>query len=75
VISIEDSIFISRCKTAIEMMREEDMNETRIACVLTEIRSAALSQHFTKVRELIEANPPKHLSHGEMMNLIKEYES
>jgi hypothetical protein len=74
MITADDAIFVSRCRTAIEMMREEGMNETRIAVVLTTIRSAALSQEFFRLQELVRTNPPTHLSHGAMMDIARKYE-
>lgn len=75
MISIEDSIFISRCRTAISMMRENGVNEVRIACIITEIRSAALSQEYARIQAMVTANPPRHLPHGEVMEMVKEYEA
>lgn len=72
MVSIDDSVFIARCSTAIRMMREAGINEVRLACVLTEVRSAALSQEYFRVTELLRLNPPRHLPHGEMADIVEK---
>lgn len=61
--SAHDPIFISRCRTSIEVMRQHGVNETLIGVVLAEVRSAAVS-------ELILVNPPRHFAQGEMEDAL-----
>lgn len=71
--SSEDVMFISRCRMAIDTMRRAGINETLIGCVLTEVRSAAISGEFYRIQRLMELNPPKHYAHGEMCDIVKEW--
>jgi hypothetical protein len=65
--------FLLNCRPAIAMMRGAGMNEVQIACVVTEVRSAAISWEFLRLQELIRTYPPTHYDHGTMAYYIAEW--
>jgi hypothetical protein len=44
---------------AVGMMRESGMNDTRIACVLCDVRAAAIHEERQRVELLAQRNPPQ----------------
>jgi hypothetical protein len=65
-------LFLSRVRPSIEMMKQANMNEVQIACILTEIRSAAISEEFFRLEQLLKKNPPTHYHLDDMLIKIKE---
>lgn len=61
------------CRGAIAMMRAAGMNEVQVACVVTEVRSAAISWEFFRLQELVRTNPPTHYPLGEMERHVAEW--
>lgn len=68
-----DHNFIGGCRYAIRDMRDAGMNETAIACVVTEIRSAAVNEATQRLRVLLDGNRPRHHAHGHMAKAIAEW--
>jgi hypothetical protein len=66
-----DHNFLSGCRAAIESMRGAGMNDSLIACVLTEVR-AAIREERMRVEALLGANPPVHLPSGQYVDAMKE---
>jgi hypothetical protein len=60
-----DSIFFIWVRQAIGTMRDAGMNDALIACVLTEIRSAAIHEERGRIDKLFYNNPPHHISMAE----------
>ncbi len=54
-------------------MKNANMNDIQIACVINEIRSHSLNEEFRRLQELLRLNPPKHHPFGVMKNSIKEW--
>jgi hypothetical protein len=65
-----DHVFLMSSRQAIATMREDGMNETRIACVVTEIRSAAIQEERLRLRRLMDDNPPNHIGWPHMLGAI-----
>lgn len=64
--------FLMRCDAAIRDMRAAGMNDTLISCVLTTVRSAAISGEFDRMRHISAANPPEHVSWCDMEDALGE---
>lgn len=63
-------IFASVCRGAVADMRQAGMSDTTIACVVTEIRSAAIHEERLRLSTLLALNPPTHLSHTDMSEVL-----
>jgi hypothetical protein len=63
--------FVVSCRIAIDVMRRAGINETLIAVVIQDVRSATLNEEFHRLQELIRLNPPTHHPHGTMAEAIK----
>lgn len=69
--SYSDIIFAVSLGEALKILRGTDLNETMIAVVVTSIRSAAISEEYARIKDLIEAKPPVHHPHGTMLEIIE----
>jgi hypothetical protein len=70
-----DHNFISGCLAAIADMRAAGMNDALIACVLTDVRAAAIREERMRLEGLLRANPPVHLPHGDYVEAIRARDS
>ena len=64
--------FIFSCYRAIETMRQAGLNDTLIACVLSEVRAAAIFEERQRLEILLRANPPHHPPHGVIAKQIED---
>lgn len=71
--SYSDAIFAVSLAEALRILRGTDLNETMIAIVVTSIRSAAISEEYARVKDLIETKPPVHHPHGTMLEIIEKW--
>jgi hypothetical protein len=69
-----NSSFLLSCLNAIRDMRRHGMNDTLIACIIQDIRSATLNEEFRRCIDLVANNPPKHHHHGEIQDAMKTME-
>ncbi len=67
-----DPIFLVWARGAIETLQGSDLNDTLIACVVTEIRSAAIHEERLRQQALQERNPPCHASHSSVARLLHD---
>jgi hypothetical protein len=67
-----DPIFLVWARNAIRTLQDSDLNDTLIACVVTEIRSAAIHEERLRQQRLQDANPPHHAGHTEMAGLLAD---
>lgn len=65
--------FIIPCHQAIRSMREAGMNDYMIGCVLTEVRSAAITEERMRLDRLTREFPPYHATQGEMTAMMDEW--
>ena len=57
-------LFLSGCRESVRIMRAAGINESLIACVITDIRSAALTEERLRMDNLIRENPPTYYDFG-----------
>ncbi len=55
------------------MMRRAGMNETLIACVIQDVRSATLNEEFRRIVNLVTYSPPHHHSFSDTSRGIAEW--
>lgn len=67
----QDWVFQGQVHSALRIMREAGINETLIACIVTSIRSASINSEFSRIKRLMELNPPYHLDRGAMKEALK----
>lgn len=65
------ALFRCYCQGAVTLMKQHDMNEYLIATILTEIRSAALTEEIFRIQCLLKDSPPHHARAQEMEDYIK----
>ena len=53
-------LFFGGCIAAIREMRQAGLNDMIIGCVLSEIRTAAISEERLRMEEVRSKNPPEH---------------
>lgn len=68
-----DHNFIAGCRNAIDDMRRAGMNETIIACVLCDVRAAAIREERQRIEDVMREAPPHHPTHGEMSRKVGEW--
>jgi hypothetical protein len=66
-----DHNFISGCLQAIADMRGAGINDTLIACILSDVRAAAIREERMRVEVLIRDNPPVYLPSRAYADAIK----
>lgn len=65
-------LFIAQARQAIRTLQESNLNDTLIASVVTEIRSAAIAEERLRVEALMTANPPCHAAWPDMARLLHD---
>lgn len=65
-------LFIAQARGAIETLQNSNLNDTLIACVVTEIRSAAIAEERLRQETIHTANPPCHASWTGMARLLAD---
>jgi hypothetical protein len=68
---MQDWVFQGRIHVSLLRLREAGLNETIIASIVTDIRSASISAEFYRIQRLMELNPPHHMAHGAMREALK----
>ena len=53
-------IFYAGCHSAIKMMREANMSDGHIACVLQDVRAAAIQEERLRMEKVRMDNPPQY---------------
>lgn len=67
-----DPIFLVWARNAIRTLQDSNLNDTLIACVVTEIRSAAIHEERLRQQRLQDTNPPCHASHSSVARLLHD---
>lgn len=65
-----DPVFFIWARQTIKLMREWGISETRIACVVTELRSVAIHEEQFRRERLLSNNPPSHIGWPAMQEAI-----
>jgi 5-formaminoimidazole-4-carboxamide-1-beta-D-ribofuranosyl 5'-monophosphate synthetase len=58
--------------SAVNSMKAAKINDFQIAVIVNEIRSAAISEEFSRIQNLISQNPPTHVPGGECFIIMKK---
>lgn len=71
-----DFLFYTQVRQAVDTMRSSGMGEVDIACVLADIRAAAINEERFRLEKLLRANPPYHPPyHPPFGEIVKELET
>lgn len=65
-----DHQFLCSIFTTIDFMRQYGLSEVNIACIIADIRSAAIAEERMRVNKLMINNPPTHVSFSDVCKLI-----
>lgn len=65
-------VFIAMARQAIRTLQDSNLNDALIACVVTEIRSAAIAEERLRHEALMAANPPCHASASSVARLLHD---
>jgi len=65
-----DKIFLIYARNTIEFLKEKGIDDYLIAMIVSGIRSAAINAEFSRIKNLVENNPPKHYTTTEMEKII-----
>lgn len=69
--AVPDRFFLLSCRDAIAAMRNAGMNNTAIACAITDIRSAAINEEFRRLTQMTLNNPPYHFRWCDMQDALE----
>lgn len=65
--------FLLNCRVAVQTMRQAGINETLIATIVQDIRSATLNEEYRRLYQLVLQHPPQHHRFGDMQDAIAEW--
>jgi hypothetical protein len=65
-------LFIAQARVAIDALRTCNVSDATIACVISDVRAAAIAEERLRVEAITSKNPPSYPTWVQMMNAFKD---
>ena len=70
----DDALFIGGVLNVVKELREAGLDDVKIACILCDVRAAAIREERQRFDNLNHGNPPVFPRWGDMMDAFKDYD-